>query len=304
MLNAIKHKCSLALLIIIFIFICCKTTFTNNESILGYNFGKPDKTTVLPDTLHEISGITNIDSTTFACIQDENGIIFFYDVKKNYIKRQLKFNIDGDYEGITRVGNNMYILRSDGTLFEILNFNSNNFSLNSYSTGIPANNNEGLCYDEANKRLLIACKSKVGNGHDFKDKRAIFGFDLKTKRLTSIPVFDFDLQKIKDFATKNNIKITSKKHKKKAKHKTEPDIKFKPSAICIHPLSNNLYLLSATDYLLFIFDMKGNIQHIEKLNPALFNKAEGITFYENGDLLITNEGQNKKPTVLLFKYRK
>ena len=49
--------------------------------------------------------------------------------------------------------------------------------------------------------------------------------------------------------------------------------------------------------------MNGDIEHIEQLNPTMFNKAEGITFYENGDMLITNEGQDKKPTLLFFKYK-
>jgi hypothetical protein len=30
----------------------------------------------------------------------------------------------------------------------------------------------------------------------------------------------------------------------------------------------------------------------------MFNKAEGIAFFENGDMLITNEGQDNKPTFL------
>jgi hypothetical protein len=50
--------------------------------------------------------------------------------------------------------------------------------------------------------------------------------------------------------------------------------------------------------------MNSDLEHVEQLNPALFNKAEGITFLENGDMLISNEGQSKKPTVLRFNYRK
>lgn len=49
--------------------------------------------------------------------------------------------------------------------------------------------------------------------------------------------------------------------------------------------------------------MNGDIEHIEQLNPTMYNKAKGITFYENGDMLITNEGQDKKPTLLYFKYK-
>lgn len=282
----------------------CGATFTNNEKITGYDLTTPDRSFILPDTLREISGLTNIDSTTFACIQDENGVLFIYDARKKELKRQYTFNIDGDYEGITKVGETIYVLRSDGTLFEIVNYTSDNFKVNSYNTGIPANNNEGLCYDSDNKRLLIACKGKIGKGPGYKDKRVIYGFDLQTKKLTDEPVFDFDLQKIKAFATATNLNLPTKTRKKKGQPINEPFIKFGTSAIGIHPLTKKLYLLSASDYLLFIFDMNGDIEHIEQLNPTIFNKAEGITFYDNGDMLITNEGQDSKPTVLHFQYRK
>ena len=81
-------------------------------------------------------------------------------------------------------------------------------------------------------------------------------------------------------------------------------LKFRTSAVCIHPISKKLYLLSAVDHLLFIFNMNGTIEHMEKLDPYLFNKAEGITFFDNGDMFVTNEGQHKKPTLLRFNYRK
>ena len=32
----------------------------------------------------------------------------------------------------------------------------------------------------------------------------------------------------------------------------------------------------------------------------MFNKAEGIDSYENGDMLITNEGQRKHPDITAF----
>lgn len=293
-----------SILIVLTLFLLgCGMIFTKNEKITGYNLTKPENTFLLPDTLHEVSGLTDIDSTTFACIQDENGILFIYDAKNNEIKKQYTFNLDGDYEGITRVDQNIYILRSDGTLFEISNYTSDTFKLTSYATGIPANDNEGLCYDQDNKRLLIACKGKIGKGSEYKDKRVIYGFDLETKTLTSEPVFDFDLQVIKNFAVSKNINLPTKERKNNGQPITEPFIKFATSAIGIHPVTKKLFLLSASDYLLFIFNMNGDIEHIEQLDPTLFNKSEGITFYENGDMLISNEGQDKKPSLLFFKYK-
>lgn len=280
--------------------ISCSATYTNNEEITGYNLTAPDASFTLPDTLREISGLTDIDTSTFACIQDENGILFIYDIIDNKIKKQYTFNIDGDYEGITKVGKAMYILRSDGTLFEISDYESPNFKLTSYNTGISANNNEGLCYDQDNNRLLIAAKGKIAKGPEHKDKRVIYGFDLKSKTLSRELVFDFNLQAIKRFALDNKIELPTRTRK----NGTEPILKFMTSAIAIHPITKKLYLLSAAEHLLFIFNMDGELEHIEQLNPSTFNKAEGITFFENGDMLITNEAQDKKPTLLRFNYKK
>ncbi|MBK8503172.1 MAG: hypothetical protein IPL46_13715 [Saprospiraceae bacterium] len=281
--------------------LACAATDTDSERISGYNLSKPDFTSELPDTLREISGLTDIDNTTFACIQDEKGILFIYDISKNEILRQDSFNIDGDYEGITRVDSSMYILRSDGTLFEISNYQSSNFKLTSFATGIPANNNEGLCYDPDNDRLLIASKGKIAKGPKYKDKRVIYGFDLKTKKLTNSPLFEFDIQTIVQYAADKKINLPARP--KKNGQISEPFIKFMTSAIAVHPITKKLYLLSASDHLFFMFDMEGNIEHLELLNPEIFNKAEGITFLDNGDMLIANEGQDKKPTLLRFNYK-
>ena len=55
--------------------------------------------------------------------------------------------------------------------------------------------------------------------------------------------------------------------------------------------------------LVSLTEMNGNLEHIEKLNPVLFNKAEGLSFYPNGDVLISNEGQAHQPTLLKFNYK-
>lgn len=275
----------------------------NNEKITGYDLSKPDSTIELPDTLREISGITDIDAENIACVQDENGVLFIYNFVNNSLSHQFKFNIDSDYEGITRVGDEMFILQSDGTIFEISNYKNPDFKLTSYATGITAADNEGLCYDAKNNRLLIACKGKVGKGPEFKDKRLIYGFDLTTKEPITEPIFTFDVENIKEFAVKNNIDLPTKKSKKKDENSTEPIIKLMTSAIGVHPVTNKLYLLSAQDHLFFIFNMDGEIEHIQKLDPKIFNKAEGITFLENNDMLITNEGQNGKATLLRFNYK-
>ncbi len=285
---------------IISLFVITLTFGWTSEMGSGYNIQKPNTSFVLPDILHEISGLTDIDQRTIACIQDEKGIIFIYDIVSNKIVKQYNFHIDGDYEGISKVGNTMYVLRSDGVLLEFLNYQSPNFKLKTYQTGIPANNNEGLCYDADSNMLLIANKGKSVKGKEFKDKRAIYGFDLKTKKLISTPIYEFDVNEIKKHIANKKIKVSTKLKKDE---NPEPFIKFMTSAIAIHPVSKKLYVLSAADHLFFVFNRNGSIHHLESLNATVFNKAEGLTFLENGDMLISNEGQQKKPTFLRFNYK-
>ncbi len=266
----------------------------------GYDFNKADAILILPALLHEISGITYLKSDLFACIQDENGTVFFYDLKKNKIERQLRFHINGDYEGIASAGSEIYVLRSDGALFGISGHESVNFNHDVFYTNIPSKDNEGLCFDPDGNRLLIAPKGRTAKGSADKDKREIYAFDLKTKKLSADPVLIFDLQAIRNFAIRNQLNLPVK-GKKKGKQ-PEPRIDFMTSAIGINPVTKKLFILSSSDYLLFISDMNGNIEHIEMLNPEIFNNAEGIAFYGNGDMVITNEGGSGNPTLLLFKY--
>jgi uncharacterized protein YjiK len=287
-------------LLIIFIFIlsvsACKTGTVDYTKTTGYNFSSPDESVVLPVVLHEISGLTFIDSTIFACIQDEKGILFFYDLVKNEISREIKFFSKGDYEGIARVKDTIYVLRSDGTLYEIRDYKSDSVIVTPYPTNVPSKDNEGLCYDSENNRLLIACKEHTGKGDLSKDERYVFGFDLTSKRLIEEPAFSFDLRLLKDYANNHNINLPRKEKKKGSA--AEPVLKFRASAIGIHPVTDKIFILSAEDYLLLIFDRNGNIDQMVKLNAGLFNQPEGITFFGNGDMLISNEGQGKAPATL------
>jgi uncharacterized protein YjiK len=290
----------LLLLVFMNIFGCSNSTDKSRHSadtkgvnVIGYNLSEPDRTIVLPLILKEVSGITLIDTTSVACVQDENGTVFIVDMSKNEITNQLIFHSNGDYEGIARSDSAIYVLRSDGVLFQILNQGSSGALKKIFSVGIPPLDNEGLCYDKKNNRLLIVAKNSPGKDSENKGKHPVYGFDLRSEILLGVPVFDFDLSEIKKFASDNDIQSSEGDGK----------IGFKPSAIGIHPLTNKLFVLSGIEQMLFVFNMNGTIEYIEKLDPGLFNMPEGIAFFENGDMLISNEGRINPPVILKFNYK-
>ena len=80
-------------------------------------------------------------------------------------------------------------------------------------------------------------------------------------------------------------------------------ISFVISDIAIEPVSKKLFLLSSSEPMILILNRKGKISRIEYLDPVLFSQPEGIAFLDNGDMLISSEGGDKKPALLRFNYR-
>lgn len=258
----------------------------------------PTRRYELPSILNEVSGLVVKDSATVVCVQDELGVLYDYSLKKKEISAETNFAEPGDFEGITKVNSDYWVLRSDGVLFRITPKEKNNL-IESFSTQIPADNNEGLCYDAKNNRLLIACKGKIGKGKELKDKRRIYAFDLSTMTLSDEPVYDFEIAEVVAYVEREDLNVPKREKKKQE----IPVIRFRISAIGIHPISGELYVLSSADHMLLIYNASGQLLEVNLLDEEMYNKPEGISFFENGDLLISNEGQDKHPTLFLLNYK-
>ncbi len=271
---------------------------------LKYVLDKPDQTWEMPDELVELSGIAIAGDDKLACIQDENGLLFIYDLKEDKILSQSRFRKDGDFEDVSIVKDKIYILKSNGNIYELEN--------NPGGTEMPSekyeshlkkvNDSEGLCYDEDNNRLLIACKGIAADGEEYLDKRGIYAFDLNTKKVSAKPVFLIKLREIQDWLKMNP---TARHYNKLAEFfmPEKGNIVFQPSALAIHPKTKNIYVLSSVGKLLLILNPEGKMIHLEKLEKEIHKQPEGIAFYPNGDLLIASEGKKAIAKVHLFKYK-
>lgn len=289
-----RHPVFIIFGIVLFAVLIATSILLNKRDVsLGYDFNEPDETIVLPDILREVSGITMGDNQHIFCVQDENGILFQVDLESNEIVLQQPFGEDGDYEGVCRVGSFFYVLRSDGTLFELEEQTAaaelraeedapevGGMRVNRYDLGLPVAENEGLCFDKKNNRLLIISRDK--SPHTKTNDRLIHAFDLAGKRLLKQPVFTLN-----PFSGKWN---------------KQSDLSFRPSELALHPLTGEIFVLSSKDHALFVFSPQGKIETIQLFNPTIFTKPEGIAFLENGDVYISNEGKEEKPTILFFQY--
>lgn len=238
-------------------------------------------TWLLPKNLLEISGISWVDADHFACVQDELGTVYLYNVRQNKIDQEIPFGPNGDYEGITVVGRTIYVLRADGVLFGIENYSGDKPGVKMYKTSLTKKqDSESLAYDKKNNRLLIA--EKEVDDKDAPDFKAIYAFDLTTKTMLAAPVYKIDL--------KDEIFDDLKKNKAKNS--------ISPSDIGIHPIDGNLYILEGTKPKLLIMSPAGKMLSLYELDDTNFPQPEGLTFSPDGKLYISNEGNKKEGNIL------
>jgi uncharacterized protein YjiK len=190
-------------------------------------------------------------------------LIYFYNLNQQEISHVLSFGPDGDYEDLAIKGDTIFVLRSDGLLYEISHFNSKPTIL----TLVPLEKNkerqdvEGLWYLSKTNALLLASKSDG----------SIYSYSLDERELSGEPL------------------------------KINTPLRFYPSAVAVHPISDEHYLLESKGNSLLIIKPSGEVNETIKLSGHFFKQPEGITFSRSGDLYISNEGHDGKANILLFR---
>ena len=246
----------------------------------SYDLMKPTKVWEMPSDLDEISGIAVIENQKIICNNDEEGDLFIYDLKNSMITQTNRFAKKGDYEDIAVKDSIAFVLRSDGTIFEIENYMDAPQSIKHKTLLTKTDDPEGLFYDALKNRLLIACK---GNSEkNSKGLRFIYEFLLEDNYFNPKPIFTISRKNIR-----------SKSHFKN---------KFSPSGIAIHPITKNIFILSSIGKLLIECTPNGELQKIYNLNYFYFQQPECISFDKVGDLFISNEAGGGKANILKFNY--
>jgi hypothetical protein len=251
-----------------------------------YDLSKPEKM-VLPESLHEISGIAfSNQSDTIYAEQDEQGRIFHFNWKdKNIISS--RFTGKGDFEDIAIFKSIVIMLRSDGTLFTVpLNELNDKDATGTIKLDnlLPGGEYEGIYAVEKTNNLYVLCKHCKTDKADQQTKGYIFTLSPNGK-ITPAGTFFLDHRRIE--------KITGEKK-----------IKLHPSALAKNQFTNEWYILSSVNRLLVITNEKWEVKECVPLDRALFAQPEGIAFDGHNNLYISNEGDAASAgNILKFNYR-
>jgi uncharacterized protein YjiK len=250
------------------------TTFQNIN--LPYNFEEPTEKYVLPDKLKEISGLSYFKNNQLVCVNDEVGKIFIYDINEKKIVNNIPFGKDGDYEGVEVVGDEVFVLKSNGKLkgFKI----GEAFEREIDCSEPEVIEYEGLGYDPKSKRLLLVAKERVKS---VDDKKMIYAYDFDRKVLFKHIVIP--QEQVTDDANGKD---------------------FKPSGIAVHPKTGQTFIIASNGKKLLVLSEKGQKQALVSLNPKIYRQPEGICFSPDGDLFISSEGKDGDGYILRFSKNK
>jgi uncharacterized protein YjiK len=257
-----------------------KNAFTSPP---GYDLNKPVILNLRTE-LDEISGLAFYpkDTSVFG-ITDEHGWLYKIHLTGNFKIEKWKFSKGQDYEDLVLLDSTFYILASNGELAAFKFIPNKPLIPRMYSLSIEGKNEfETLYHDNASGKLVMICKDCEG---DNKKTVTAYSFDPATQTFSDTPFFILNADEI-------------------AEQLGEHKIKFKPSAACINPLTNELYIISSVNKALVIADTKGNVKSVYSLNPQIYKQPEGITFTPSGSLIISNEVADVgAANLLIFKYK-
>lgn len=254
-----------------------------------YSFLAPEETYTMPEILREISGVVLApEENSVFCVQDELGAVFEYDFEKDLIVNTHRFTDVGDFEDIARKQEKLYVLRSDGNVFH---FNyQKKYNIEQFMVAGNALNYESLTYHAATNQFLLVSKDAELSAPEW--KRTVYQF-AENQPNTSTVYLEIDAREISKLLASHLTNMESN------------DVLFNPSAIAVHPQTNDVYILSASDRIVTIYASK-QLKAVYPLPANVYYKPEGLAFFKNGDLFISSEGDKRgliPASIMRLKYR-
>lgn len=284
--------------LLIFSFLCtgCDTSDPNMASVLKaeqsnaakdtpYQLNKPSHTWSLPEKLMEISGAAWVDKDHLLVVEDSHPVLYLLRLDNDItIEKEIRFAPQEapkmDFEDLAIDGQAAYALWSDGTLYRIDKWQQTP-DVKKWHTDLSRKNDaEGLCIDPVSKDLLVALKNRSGVEDASKTTRAVYIFDRKQEKLLEKPFLLIEQEAVTKAAGER--------------------IDFYPSAVAVHPLTTDVYLLSTKGTkALAQYSYKGELKKVTLLDVGLMPQPEGLCFAPDGTLYISTEGKKKQPAKLL-----
>jgi len=257
-----------------------------------YGAAAPSRSQALPAALDQISDLSagrEPGSLWAVNDKDEKGTIYRIGIEHGAIAQTIDFAPPGDYEGIAAVGDEVIVARNDGRLFRV---DARKGTATTLETHLgPECNLEGLAWEPARKRLLMACKSAMPKLPHARKSIGIYALDLATGKVQEQPVIMVPRQAIDDYVGT---------HLDQPRLRPSMGDEFAPKALAVHPASGRIFLLSARGTMLVVLEPGGALRQVVGLDPLANPQPEGLAFGPDGTMYVSNKSRGQRAHVVVY----
>ena len=237
---------------------------------------------IMPQALAEISGLALTPDGRLLAHDDELARVYEIDPRKGVVLKSFMLGkgLKGDFEGITVVGQDLYMTLSNGHLYRFRE-GANNARVEYTTHDLRLSKEcefEGIAYERDSARLVMPCKNVKMKHLD--DELVIYRWKVGSKDSTGISMLTVPLSEV----------IGSNDWKK-----------FQPSDITIEPGTGNYVLISSLQGGLVVMTPNGDVVRSEKL-PGNHKQAEGVAITPDNILIISDEATSKPAAITLYKW--
>ena len=246
------------------------------------NSNEPVALWIMPAVLQEISGIALTPEGRLFAHDDELARIFEIDAKRGVIKKSFMLGkgLHGDFEGITVVGQDLYMTLSNGLIYKFREGeNESTVPFTTIDTHLGKECEfEGIAYEPDSARLVLPCKNAKLKHLD--DEMVIYRWKIGAKDSTGLSMISVPFSEV---AGSNKWK------------------KFRASDITIEPATGNYVIISSQEKGLIVMTPSGEILRSEPL-PGSHSQAEGVAITRDNILIISDEATSKPAAITLYKW--
>jgi len=237
---------------------------------------------IMPKNLDELSGIVLTHDGRLLAHGDEKAQVSEIDYRRGIVTKQFVVGhptVKADLEAITVAKGLVYLLASNGTLYEFREgANGERVDYTTHDTRLGKECEfEGLAFDSTLNSLVLACKH-VGTKH-LKDDMVLYRWKLDESgnRLSRLTV------PLKDIAGP-----IGEKH-------------FHPSDITVDPFTGDYVLIAGIEKAIAEITPDGHVVFARKLPPG-HEQAESVAITKDSILIIGDEAKQRPAILTLYRW--
>lgn len=281
--------------------VVCARAEEGAEVIAGYDLSRAVASFELPNALRELSSLAAVGTDRLACVQDEKGMIYYFDLRRGVVAGRAKFAKKGDYEGLAYDGEAFFVLRSDGHVMRVEPA-SGDADEEARDEGLRVVDRadldteqrdlEGIAFDPLTGALIVAPKDRPG-GKRARHLRPLYRVSRATLERDAEPLVVLDLERVREAAER-----AGASHKRLVER-----LRLRFADVAVHPTTGELWLLSAVDRLVLVAARTGEIRGVHFFGEREQPQPEALAFLPDGRLAIASEGRDGPAVLRVYSER-